>query len=82
VISRTASGRAVTAALELDTLAEMPAAIAAQPVDRSVALLTGAGIDAVRVCRDPAELAGDLWAAGLLHRDRCALVRPPWTFAE
>jgi CoA:oxalate CoA-transferase len=82
VISRTASGRAVTAALELDTLAEMPATIAAQPVDRSLALLTGAGIDAVRVCRDPAELAGDLWAARLLHRDRCALARPPWTFAE
>jgi CoA:oxalate CoA-transferase len=82
VISRTASGRAVTAALELDTLAEMPAAIAAQPVDRSLALLTGAGIDAVRACRDPAELAGDLWAARLLHRDRCTLVRPPWTFAH
>ena len=82
VISRTASGRVVTAALELDTLAEMPAAIAAQPVDRSLALLTGAGVDAVCVCRDPAELAGDLWAARMLHRDRCALVRPPWTFAE
>ncbi len=82
VISRTASGRAVTTALGLDTLAEMPAAIAAQPVDRSLALLTGAGIDAVRACQDPAELAGDLWAARLLHRDRCALVRPPWTFAQ
>lgn len=82
VISRTTSGRAVTAALELDTLAEMPAAIAAQPVGRSLALLTGAGIAAVCVCRDPAELAGDLRAARLLHHDRCPLLRPPWTFAE
>ncbi len=87
VISRTASGRAVTAALGLDNLgldnlAGLPTAIAAQPVDRSLALLTGAGVDAVRACQDPAELAEDLWAARLLHRDRCVLVRPPWTLTE
>jgi crotonobetainyl-CoA:carnitine CoA-transferase CaiB-like acyl-CoA transferase len=80
VISRTASVRAVTAALGVPDLTELPAEIAAQPVDRSVALLTAAGIDAVRACHHPAELAGDLWAAGLLHHDRCTLVRPPWTF--
>lgn len=80
VISRTSSPRTVTAALGLDDPAEVPAEIAAQPVDRTVALLTGAGIDAVRACQHPAELAGDLWAAGLVHRDHCTLVRPPWTF--
>ncbi|MGH3823510.1 MAG: CoA transferase, partial [Pseudonocardiaceae bacterium] len=80
VISRTAPARAVTAALGLDNLTEVPALIAAQPVDRSLALLTAAGLDAVRACPDPAELASDPWAASLLHRERCAFVRPPWTF--
>jgi crotonobetainyl-CoA:carnitine CoA-transferase CaiB-like acyl-CoA transferase len=82
VISRTASARAVTAVLELDELAQVPAAIAAQPVDRSLAPLTAAGIDAVRVCHDLASLPSDLWAADLLHRDRCAVVRPPWAFTS
>jgi crotonobetainyl-CoA:carnitine CoA-transferase CaiB-like acyl-CoA transferase len=80
VLSRTAPIHAVTAALRVDNLTEMPDVIAAQPVDRSVALLTAAGIDTVRACRHPAELARDLWAARLLHHDRCAYVRPPWTF--
>lgn len=80
VISRTAPARAVTAALGLEDLTELPALIAIQPVDRSLALLTAAGLDAVRACADPAELTGDRWAAGLLHRERCAFVRPPWTF--
>ena len=80
VISRTAPAPAVTAALDVDDLTELPAEIAAHPVDRSLALLTAAGIDAVRACRHPAELAGEAWAAGLLHHDRCAFVRPPWTF--
>lgn len=82
VISRTAPARAVTAALGLENLTEVPGLIAAQPVDISLASLTAAGIDAVRVCPDPAELAVDLWASSLLYRDRCAFVRPPWTFAE
>jgi crotonobetainyl-CoA:carnitine CoA-transferase CaiB-like acyl-CoA transferase len=77
VISRTASVRAVTATLGVPDLAEVPAEIAAQPVDRSVALLTAAGVDAVRTCHHPAELAGNLWAAGLLHHDRCTLINPP-----
>jgi CoA:oxalate CoA-transferase len=80
VISRTASVRAVTAALGLDDFSQVPAEIAAQPVDRSLALLTAAGIDAVRVCHHPADLSGHLWPAGLLHHDRCTFVRPPWTF--
>jgi CoA:oxalate CoA-transferase len=80
VLSRTASPRTVTAALGVSNLTEVPATIAAQPVDRSLALLTAAGVDAVRACHDPRELAGDLWAATLIHQDRCALVRPPWTF--
>jgi crotonobetainyl-CoA:carnitine CoA-transferase CaiB-like acyl-CoA transferase len=80
VISRTAPASAVTAALELDHPAEVPAKIAAQPIDRSLELLTAAGIDAVRACHHPAELAGESWAASLLHHDRCALVRPPWSF--
>jgi CoA:oxalate CoA-transferase len=80
VISRTASARAVTAALGLDDFTGLRAAIAAQPVDRSLALLTAAGVDAARTCHHPAELAGDVWAAGLLHHDRCTFVRPPWTF--
>jgi CoA:oxalate CoA-transferase len=80
VISRTAPVRAVAAALDLDDLTEVPAEIAAQPVDRSLALLTAAGIDAVRACHHPAELVRNLWAAKLLVHDRCAFVRPPWTF--
>jgi crotonobetainyl-CoA:carnitine CoA-transferase CaiB-like acyl-CoA transferase len=80
VISRTAFPQAVTAALELAELTQLPAAIAAQPVDRSLALLTPAGIDAVRVCHDLADLPGTLWAADLLHHDRCAVVHPPWAF--
>jgi crotonobetainyl-CoA:carnitine CoA-transferase CaiB-like acyl-CoA transferase len=80
VISRTASARAVTAALGLDDVTGLRAEIAAQPVDRSLALLTAAGVDAVRTCHHPAELADDLWAASLLHHDRCTFVRPPWTF--
>ena len=80
VISRTAPVRAVTAALGVHNLTEIPAVIAAQPVDQSVGLLTAAGIDAVRACHHPAELVGDLWAARVLHHDRCAYVRPPWTF--
>ncbi len=80
VLSRTASPRTVTAALGLSDMAEVPAAIAAQPVDRSLALLTAAGVDAVRACPDPGELARDLWAATLLQRDHCAIVGPPWTF--
>ncbi|MBV8994580.1 MAG: CoA transferase [Pseudonocardiales bacterium] len=80
VISRTAPVHAVTAALGLDDLTELPAEAAAQPVDRSLALLTAAGVDAVRACHHPAQLAGDPWVAGLLHHDRCTLVRPPWTF--
>jgi hypothetical protein len=70
----------VAAALDLDDLTEVPAEIAAQPVDRSLALLTAAGIDAVRACHHPAELVRNLWAAKLLVHDRCAFVRPPWTF--
>ncbi len=81
VLSRTASPRTVTAALGLDDLAQVPIAIAAQQVDRSLALLIAAGVDAVRACSDPGELARDLWAATLLERDRCAIVGPPWTFA-
>jgi CoA:oxalate CoA-transferase len=79
VISRTAPVSAVTAALGVDDLTEVPAEIAAHPVDRSLALLTGAGIDAVRACHHPAELVRDPWAAKLMHHDRCAFVRPPWT---
>ena len=80
VISRTASARAVTAALGLDDVTALRAEVAAQPVDRSLALLTAAGVHAVRTCHHPAELASDLWAASLLHHDRCTFVRPPWTF--
>ncbi len=82
VLSRTASPRTVTAALGLGDLAEVPAAIAAKPVDVSLALLTMAGVDAVRACSDPGELPRDLWAGALLHRDRCTIVGPPWTFTE
>jgi crotonobetainyl-CoA:carnitine CoA-transferase CaiB-like acyl-CoA transferase len=82
VLSRTASARTVTAALGLGDLAQLPVAIAAQQVDRPLALLTSAGVDAVRACPDPGELASDPWAATLLQRDRCAIVRPPWTFTE
>lgn len=80
VISRTAPVPVVTAALGVDDLVALPAEIAAHPVDRSLALLTAAGIDAVRACHHPAQLAGEAWAAGLLHHDRCTFVRPPWTF--
>jgi CoA:oxalate CoA-transferase len=82
VLSRTVSPRAVTEALGVDNLAEVPATIATHPVDRSLALLTGAGVDAVRACHDPAELATDRWAGTLIDRDRCAFVRPPWTFTR
>jgi crotonobetainyl-CoA:carnitine CoA-transferase CaiB-like acyl-CoA transferase len=82
VISRTAPARAVTLALGLENLADVPILIAAQPVDRSLTMLTAAGLDAVRACLDPAELANDPWTATLLHRDRCALVRRPWTFTS
>lgn len=82
VLSRTSSPRTVTAALGLVDLAEVPAAIADKPVDVSLALLTMAGVDAVRACSDPGDLADDLWAGTLLQRGRCAFVRPPWTFTE
>lgn len=82
VLSRTASPRAVTGALGVGNLAEVPATIATHPVDRSLGLLTVAGVDAVRACHDLAELASDRWAAALIGRDRCALVRPPWTFTR
>ncbi|MGB7796887.1 MAG: CoA transferase, partial [Pseudonocardiaceae bacterium] len=82
VLSRTASPRTVTAALGLGDMAQLPAALASQPVDISLALLTAAGVDAVRACPDPGELASDLWAATLLQQDRCAFVRPPWTFTK
>ncbi len=81
VISRTAPVSAVTAALGLHDPTEVPAEIAAHPVDRSLALLTTAGIGAVRACHHPAELVRDLWAAKLLDHHGCAFVRPPWTFA-
>jgi hypothetical protein len=80
VISRTAPARAVTTALGITELAEVPAEIAAHPVDRTLALLAAAGIDAVRACHHPAELVGQGWTAGLLHHDHCTLVRAPWTF--
>ena len=57
VLSRTASPRTVTAALGLSDIDEVPAAIAAQRVDISLAQLTAAGVDAVRACPDPGELA-------------------------
>ncbi|MGH3798611.1 MAG: CoA transferase [Pseudonocardiaceae bacterium] len=81
VLSRTARPHAVTAALGVDDLAELPAALAARPVGESLQQLTAAGVDAVRACPDPGELADDPWAAALLHRDRCAFVRPPWGFS-
>ena len=37
--------------------------IATLPADWWLALLTAAGINAVRACHDPAELANDQWAA-------------------
>ena len=77
VISRTASARAVTAALGLDDVTGLRAEIAAQPVDRSLALLTAAGVDAVRTCHHPAELAGDLWVGGQPPAPRPLHVRPP-----
>lgn len=80
VISRTAPPRTVTAALGVGDVAEVPAAIAAAPVGESLQRLAAAGIDAVQACPDPGELPDDPWAATLLHRDRCAVVRPPWTF--
>jgi CoA:oxalate CoA-transferase len=80
VLSRTAPPYAVTAALGIGDLADVPAAIAAAPVASSLERLTAAGVDAVRACPDPSELASDPWVATLLHRDRCALVGPPWRF--
>jgi CoA:oxalate CoA-transferase len=80
VLSRTAPPPAVTAAFGVSDLTEVPAAIAAVPVAQSLRQLAAAGVDAVRACADPGELTDDPWAATLLHRDRCALVRPPWEF--
>ncbi len=80
VITRTAPPSAVTAALGVEDAADVPTAIAAAPVAESLQQLAAAGIDAVRACPDPGELADDPWAATLLQRDRCAFVRPPWTF--
>jgi CoA:oxalate CoA-transferase len=81
VLSRTAPPHAVTAALGVSDLAEVPAAVAAQPVTESQQQLAAAGVDAVRACPDPAELADDPWADTLLYRDPCAFVRPPWEFS-
>ena len=80
VITRTAPPSAVTAALGVEDLKDVPTTIAAAPVASSLERLTAAGIDAVRACPDPSELADDPWAAALLRRDRCAFVRPPWRF--
>jgi hypothetical protein len=80
VLSRTASPPAVTTAFGVSDLTEVPTAIAAAPVAESLQQLAATGIDAVRACADPAELTHDPWAATLLHRDRCAFVRPPWKF--
>ncbi|MGH3985115.1 MAG: CoA transferase [Pseudonocardiaceae bacterium] len=80
VISRTAPPSTVTAALGVGDVAEVPAAIAAAPVGESLQQLAAAGIDAARACPDPGELADHPWAATLLQHDRCAFVRPPWTF--
>lgn len=82
VISRSAPAGTVTAALGLDDPAKVPDTIAAHSLDRSLALLRAEGIDAVRVCPDPARLASDPWAARKLYHDRCAFVRPPWTFTD
>src|SRR5262249_24998907 len=82
LISRTPSARALTTALELDELTQLPAAIAARPIETSLARLRAAGINAVRACHDLAELAAENWPASLLHRGHCALVRRPWTFAS
>ena len=80
VITRTAAPSAVIAALGVEDLEDVPTAIAAAPVASSLERLTAAGIDAVRACPDPGELADDPWVATQLHRDRCAFVRPPWRF--
>jgi CoA:oxalate CoA-transferase len=80
VIARTAPPHKVTAALGVEDLVDVPAAIAVAPVTESLQQLAAAGVDAVRACPDPGKLADDPWAATLLHRDRCALVRPPWRF--
>jgi crotonobetainyl-CoA:carnitine CoA-transferase CaiB-like acyl-CoA transferase len=80
VLSRTAPPPAVTTALGVSELTEVPAAIAASPVAQSLQQLTATGVDAVRACAGPGELADDPWAATLLHRDRCAFVRSPWEF--
>jgi crotonobetainyl-CoA:carnitine CoA-transferase CaiB-like acyl-CoA transferase len=80
VITRTAAAHAVTAALGVGELAQVPAAIAAAPVAESLQQLAAASVTAVRVCRDPGELAAEPWVAPLLQRDRCAFVRPPWRF--
>ncbi len=80
VLSRSAPPRAVTAALGIGELAQVPSAIAAAPVTGSLERLTAAGVDAVRACPDPSELVDDPWALTLLQRDRCAFVGPPWRF--
>lgn len=81
VLSRNISPYQAATALGVGDPVQLLVAVAAQPVARSLALLTAAGVDAVRACADPDELADDPWVATLLQRDRCALVRPPWTFA-
>jgi crotonobetainyl-CoA:carnitine CoA-transferase CaiB-like acyl-CoA transferase len=80
VLSRTAPPPAVTTAFGVSELTEVPAAIAASPVTESLQQLAAAGVDAVRACTDPGELADDPWATTLLHRDRCAFVLSPWVF--
>lgn len=78
VLSRTAPPRAACGALGVGEPAGLPAALAAQRVETSRALLAAAGVDAVRACCDLSELATDPWVAQLVAWDRCALVRAPW----
>jgi crotonobetainyl-CoA:carnitine CoA-transferase CaiB-like acyl-CoA transferase len=80
MLSGNASAQRVAATVGVRNSADVPAVIAVRPVAESVHRLAAAGVDAVRVCGDPSELADDPWAAALLERDRCALVRPPWAF--
>jgi crotonobetainyl-CoA:carnitine CoA-transferase CaiB-like acyl-CoA transferase len=82
IVLSNAPPRDVAEALGAAGPAAVPAVIAAQPVAESRYRLAAAGVDAVRVCGDPAELADDPWASTLLEHERCALVRPPWTFAR